>query len=304
MAYTDLDNKLVAADIQEKLYQDKSFLDLAVNDDSIISARQKQVVVPQSGALPDVEIDETGTLASASRTETSLKYDVHSYRTKPILIRDFEDYFTNYDKQDSVTREQASQLKDKFTSHCLHLWASQSTHKISSSGTARTGSLGSGAGDRKAITFADLLKVKKQLIKDGGSQTRGSYVAIINSEMYGDLMSMSEVKNGYNRDSSSLDDGSIGEFLGFTFFLREDLPLIKASNNTVVAFGTTGATAHVVGAMFYHKDFVRRAISPEVQVYLEVSASKAGVEISSELWAGASLCREDKKGFVLLMEEK
>ncbi|MCY4418884.1 MAG: phage capsid protein [Cytophagales bacterium] len=304
MSYTDLDNKLVASDIQEKLYQDKSFLEIAVNDDSLISARQRRVVIPQAGSLPEVAIDAKGPLTSASRTETFTQYDVHSYRTNPILIRDFEDYFTNYNKQDSVTREQALQLKDKVAAHCMHLWASGSTEKINSTGSERLSSFGGSTGNRKAFTFQDLLSVKKKLIKDGGTQSPGSYVAIINSEMYSDLMKLDEVKNGQYRSNHSLDNGSIGEFLGFTFFLREDLPTYNASNKNIKPFASTGGSSEVIGAIFYHKDLVRRAISPEVQVYLEVSASKAGVEISSEVWAGASLSRSDKKGFVILIEAK
>ena len=310
MAYSDIDNKIVAADIQEKLYQDKSFLDLVINDDAFVNAHQRKVVIPQVGTLPSVEIDSSDELSTQSISETHTSYEVHSYRTKPILIRDFEDYFTSYNKQESITMEQAAQLKDTYTSHAIYNWAkgipSTQTSKrvLLSTGENRTAS--TGTGNRKKITFADLLNAKKTLIKDGGEQASSSYIAIINSEVYSDIMSLKEVKEGTYRSNSSLDNGSIGEFLGFTFFLREKLPIytISGSSATLGSFTEDASASTSVGCLFFHKNLVRKGMSESVKVYLEVSASKAGVEISSELWAGAHLARGDAKGFVVLAEGK
>lgn len=307
MAYTDIDNKIVAADIQEKLYQGKSFLDMVINDDAFVNAHQRKVVIPQVGSLPDVVIDSTATLAVQDVSDTHESYEVHSYRTKPILIRDFEDYFTNYNKQESVTREQAAQLKDTYTSHAVYSWAKEAattTNRILlSSGTNRSASVGTG--NRKKVTFSDLLNVKKKLIKDGGEQTPGAYIAIVNSEVYSDIMSLTEVKEGAYRSNYSLDNGSIGEFLGFTFFLRESLPVYTVSGSTATIGSFTQASGNntSVGCLFFHKNLVRKGMAESVRVYLEVSASKAGVEISSELWAGAHLARSDAKGFVSLVEK-
>ena len=280
---------------------------MVVNDDAFVNAHQKKVVIPQIGTLPAVVIDSTSTLAAQSVADTHESYEVHSYRTKPILIRDFEDYFTNYNKQESITREQAAQLKDTYTSHAMYSWAKEASNTsgrvIFSSGSTRSASVGSGS--RKKITFSDLLNVRKQLIKDGGEQAPGSYIAIINSEAYSDIMSLDEVKEGAYRSNYSLDNGSIGEFLGFTFFLRESLPVytISGSTATIGGFAHGGSSNTGVGNLFFHKDLVRKGIAESVRVYLEVSASKAGVEISSELWAGAHLARNDAKGFISLVEK-
>lgn len=306
MAYSDIDNKIVAADIQEKLYQDKSFLDMVVNDDAFVNAHQRKVVIPQVGTLPAVSIDSTGTLSVSDITDTHESYEVHSYRTAPVLVRDFEDYFTNYNKQESITREQAAQLKDTFTSHAMYSWAkgasTQTGRYILTTGDNRSASVG--IGNRKKITFSDLLGVKKQLIKDGGEQAPGAYMAIINSEAYSDIMSLTEVKQGSYRSNYSLDNGSIGEFLGFTFFLRESLPIYNVTSGaaTIGTFTQSASNKTCAGCLFFHKNLVRKGMSESIRVYLEVSASKAGVEISSELWAGADLARTDARGFMALVE--
>ena len=81
---TQLDNKLIATDIQEKLSQQQSFIDYVVNDDIYAAQtfRYKQVNVPQAGALPDVEIDSTSSLSLLSRSDTHTSYQLYSYRTK------------------------------------------------------------------------------------------------------------------------------------------------------------------------------------------------------------------------------
>ena len=64
MFQTLLDNKLIAADVQEKVTESASFIDHVVIDDAfaLTAARDKKVAVPQAGALPDVKIDDTSNL--------------------------------------------------------------------------------------------------------------------------------------------------------------------------------------------------------------------------------------------------
>ena len=311
MIHTQLDNKLIATDIEEQLTQKQSFIDYVVNDDIYAAqvARYKQVNVPQAGALPDVEINSTSALSLISRSDTYTDYTLHSYRTNPILVRHFEDYFTNYEKQQSITSEQATQLKDTFSKHSMHTWADQvnestgkNNRKLLSSGTNRSSSVGTG--NRKAFTFNDLLSVRKQLSKDGGNQSAGNYIGVINADMYSDLLKIEEVRQSYHKLTPSERSGAVAEFMAFTIFLREDLPVFQsgAKSATLVDLGTTAPNAGSSSAIFFHKDMIRRAVSCAISVFLEVSAGSAGVELSSEVFAGSTLARTDAKGCVLLLE--
>ena len=308
MNKTSLDNKIISSDIQEKIQKNQNFLDYIIQDDAYaidITSSSKNISIPQTSVLPQVSIDSTAALSVQSSTDIHSSYDIHSYRTSPILIRNFEEYFTSYDKQQNIARDQASQLKDTFTKHTIHLWSKQGESKaVKTTGTKRAASYGTGK--RKALTFSNLLSIRQQLIKDGGSQGSGSYFAVINSAMYADLMKTDEVKKDNYALTNPSVEGAAFDFLGFTFFLRDDLPLFDVSNAPKI--GTYGATPSganaAAGALFFHKDFARRAISPNLAVYAEVSASRAGVELSSELFAGTSLVRTDAKGFALLTEDK
>lgn len=311
MTNTHLNNKLIATEIQEHLSQSQSFIDHVVIDDAYAARgpRDKKVAVPQAGTLPDVVIDSTDDLSVVSRTDTYMEYSISSYRTKPILVRNFDEYFTNYDKQQSVTREQASQLKNTFIKKALHIWATQlnssssaSGRKILSTGANRNAS--TGTGNRKALTFNDLLSVRKQLVKDGGDQTAGQYFAVLNAELYADLLKLDEVKEGNYRLSAPTLSGAVAEFMGFTFFLREDIPKFASGSTSanLLGFDASGGNTAAVAALFFHRDLVRRALSAEVSIFIETSAGRAGVELSSELFAGASLARTDARGCVLLIE--
>ena len=144
----------------------------------------------------------------------------------------------------------------------------------------------------------------KKLIKDGGEQSPGNYFAILNAEFYADLMKLTEVKNAHYNFASSSVRGAAFDFLGFTFFLRDDVPAFSngTANGTLYASTATRANTASAAAVFFHRGLVRRAISPNLSVYLEVSAGRGGVELSSELFAGSSLARTDAKGFAVLVE--
>ena len=308
MIKTSLDNKIISSDIQEKIQKNENFLNYIIQDDAYaidITSTSRNIAIPQASTLPKVSVDSTAALSVQDSTDIHSSYTIHSYRTSPILIRNFEEYFTNYDKQQNIAQNQAAQLKDTFTKHAVYLWSKQGEAKaIKTTGAKRSASYGSG--NRKALTFSDILKIRQQLIKDGGSQGSGSYFAVINSALYGDLIQTTEVKSGNYALTNASTPGAAFDFLGFTFFLREDLPSFNVNKVPAIdTYGTTpsGASAGA-GALFFHKDFVRRAISSHLAVYADVSASRAGVELSSELFAGTSLVRTDAKGFVVLTEDK
>ena len=191
----------------------------------------------------------------------------------------------------------------------MYLWANQvskgsnaSSRKLLSSGSNRKGSVGTG--NRKALTFNDLLSIRKQLSKDGGDQSAGNHIGIINADMYSDLLKIAEVRQSYHKLTASDTAGAVAEFMGFTLFLREDLPIFQsgASDAALVGLSTTTPNLGSSAAVFFHKDMVRRAISGAVSVFLEVSAGNAGVELSTEIFAGSTIARTDSKGCVLLLE--
>ena len=310
MATTQLDNNVIATDIRENIFRPNSFIDQVVIDDiyATHALRNKTIQVSQIGTLPEVTIDSTSDLSLASNDDARMEYDVHTYQTAPILVRNFEEYFTDYHTQQNITTEQASQLKEAFTKHSMHLWGKQiqandTNRKLFSTGTRRNTSVGSG--QRKAITFNDLLSVRKQLIRDGGDQRAENYFGILNAEMYADLLKLDEVKNGNHRLHSPTIAGAVTECMGFTLFLREDLPRFSKISNrtTLLELDATASSTTLAAGVFFHKKLVRRAICSNVSVFLEVSAGRGGVELSTELLAGSSLARTDNHGCVLLLED-
>ena len=310
MTQTSIDTRLIATDIEEGLRRTKTFLDHVIADDGYAQqvSRYKEIHVPQAGALPEVGIDQEGALTLQATSDTHTSYSLHTYRTNPILVRNYEDYLTSLEKQRSITSEQASQLKNAFCKHSMELLTKQligsserTQRQLVTTGSPRSSSVGSG--NRKSFSFSDLLAVRKQLIRDGGDQSDGQYIGVLNAELYADLLQLEEVHQSHHKLSKASSAGAVSEFMGFQLFLREDLPnFVTGSKAAALVSGLSTPNAASPAALFFNRNLVRRAIAPEVAVYLDMSAPRGGVELSSELHAGVSLARTDARGLVVLLE--
>ena len=312
MTPSSIDNRLIATEIEERLRETKTFIDHVVLDDIYAGnvSLYKTINVPQTGALPEVAIDDSSELSVQTTRDTHTTYKMHSYRTKPILIRNYEDYLTSLEKQQNITQEQATQLKNAFCKHSMHKLATQvvlsstrNKRQLLTTGSARTSS--QGTGNRKSLSFSDLLAIRKQLIKDSGGQGTGRYIGVLNAEMYADMLQLNEVKRSHLDLSNSSTAGAVSDFMDFTFFLREDLPVFASGSKSsgMTSFSSSSVpNAASAAALFFNADLIRRAISPEVSVYLDVSATHGGAGLSSEVYGGVSLARTDSRGMVLLLE--
>ena len=304
MVSHSLNHEVLATDITAQLQAHKNFLDDVLRDDALLDGSQSRLVVSETGILPDVEVDSKVAIAPQTSQHIVVDYRLRSHRTSPVVIRHFEQYFTDYEKQKHVSTEQAIQLKESVAARALYDWAlgcGTGARRLTS-GSTRTASYGTG--NRKALTFNDLLGVKKQLVRDSGHLGEGEWIGIVNANMYGDLMGLSQVQNGHYMVDAHEEGKSALRFLGITFYLREDLPAyaVSGANTTLSTYGSSVLNNHCAGALFFHKRLLRAAISQIVNVYADVSATYGGLTLSSEIKAGASCVRTDGKGLVILVE--
>lgn len=265
----------------------------------------KTVHLPQSGASPAVEINR-GTLpaTSAVRTDADSTYNLDSYTSDPTVIRDIDAIEVSYDKRASVLSDHITTLNSQIGHYMLTKWAPAAAARIVRTTGANRAPMSAGAtGTRKLVTVADFIQAKRILDKDD-VPTEGRFV-ILPSEMYNDLLSIGDVLTSEKMGSANLASGAVGRLLGFDIYIRSNVLTFTNSATPVVKLpsAATAATDNAA-ALFWQKDFVRRAIG-ETKVFAnENDPQYYGSIFSAEVRAGGKRARLDEKGVVVLVESE
>ena len=289
-------------DITQNLFPSNSFLQASRNDTGFV-VDGKVVHLPQVGAAPGVVVNRSAFPAGASqRTDTDSTYNLDSYTSDPTHIRDLEIIEASYDKRMSVLEDHIGSINDSLAYGVAVGWAAtQANRIIRTTGDNRPAMSPGATGNRKKILVADFLAAKRVLDKDN-VPSENRYV-LLPSEMYNDLLTLSEVLAWDKMGTANLPTGAIGRLLGFNIYIRsEALIFNNAANPVVKALGQAAHSSDNAGALFWHKDFVRRALG-EVKLFMKDNDPQFyGSVMSAEVRAGGRRARADEKGVVCLVE--
>ena len=295
-----------AKDIAEQLFPSDSFMVQGINDDSWVE--NKTVNLNQSGALPGVKRNRTTVPATITqRTDVSPNYDLHEHTTDPTLIRDIEEVEVNYNKRQSVLRLHVASLNLDCANWMQYYWGASESENIIRTSGANTDAVVAGAtGTRKKLTIDDLVKAKS-LMDDMDVPANGRYM-LLPAYMYNNLI-IDEKELLMNLEFSGrarIQDGEIMKVLGFNLFKRGKKNLLTYSNAATpvkrTPDATTGATTANSAAIFWHKDFVRRA-KGAVKVFADIDeAAYYGSIFSSLARTGGRIDRSDETGVGVIVE--
>jgi hypothetical protein len=313
----ELAKRVFLSDIQPQLFASGSFMARAINDDQYVNVNS--VELPHSGTIPNVAVNRASVPATISqRSDSATNYLLEELTTDPTVIQMSEALIVNYDKRASVLDQQMKALKLKAANRLLQKWGAgtDAAHTLSTTGSTRATYSPGGVltGVRKALTVNDMTRVRQLFMTDDVLTDNVSLqgVAVIPASMYTDLLQLPQFTQYYQYgvNTQPLMEGVVGKAFGFDFYVRSQV-------NYMANAGTTGANLKIEGAfgaaitlaatdqpaaVFYHPDYVRKAMG-DIKVFInEDQAAYYGSLFSMAVRFGGLQARNDSKGVVTLIE--
>lgn len=289
-----------SSDLSKNLFPANEYYKQSKNDSAFVDADSVQL--PHTGTIPTVKVDRTTKGSASKRTDAASEYKLHEFSTDPTWLQYSEALLVAYDKRASILSEHVMALNTAIADYMASAWGgSANVTIIRSTGADRpVAGVPTGTGTRKRFALADIQGAATQLNNDDIPQD-GRYAVITPTQME-DMLQIPEVKSSDFNKVKPLVDGSVGYFLGFHFFVRSRVNIFT-TGGTIRPYGSeTTAVTDCAGAIFWHKDFVRRAEGKN-KVFLNIDdAELYGSKFSALVRAGGLAARTDGKGVVNLVE--
>ena len=287
-------------DLVENLYADNTFASRSVDHSAFVDG--KKVHVPNAGAPPTVKKNRATVPASvAKRTEVNLEYEINEYTTDPILVSNAENVELSYSKRKSVIRNTALALQSEAHADLIYSWVpSDKPETVATSGGSVVAHIATATGNRKALTKADILKVKAKF--DAADVPQTGRCILLDSDMYNQLLeSLTDAQSNAFLATADASRGIIGKLYGFDFYMRSKVAKTTAAG-VLKEWTATAAATDSAAALAWQEDCVSRALGQNVLFENEGDASYYGDVLSGLVRTGGRYMRNDKKGVCLIYQ--
>jgi len=200
-------------DIQETLYEGNEMLTRSVDHSGFIVGNV--VHIPNSGAKPAAEINRSSFPATITeRTDVDRTYNVNSFTTDPIRVRNFEEIQTSYAKRSSVMGQHIETIKESIGVHTLYNWAADATEvagRIITSTGAATAKLpnGTATGTRDLVTMDDIRSAAAMLDKD--NVPKSGRVMTMPVDLYYELIATDSVASADRFGAATQQNGVVNK---------------------------------------------------------------------------------------------
>lgn len=296
-----LQQEVWIADIEENLFEGSEFILNSTNHDSFVV--NSTVHVPQAGSAPAIDKNRTSLPATITqRTDTEVTYPVDSFTTDPILVQDFDELQTSYQKRQSVLADHVSVLNERMGTEVANIWALSANAKNVRTSGASTGSLPPGAtGTRKRVVKEDIANLAKTLDKDLVPST--DRFLLMPTDLYYELFEIDALLRRDFMDRTALPQGVINTLFGFQIMIRPTVVIYDNVTDPVKkAVGAASAIDDNFGCIAWHRSAVAKALGG-TKVFLQEDAPEYyGSIFSAEVALGARQMRSDAKGIVSLIQ--
>jgi hypothetical protein len=302
-AYVAITVTIWLSQLEELLFPDNSFADRAVDDTPFVSSGGNTVVIPQSGAAPNVEVNRSNLPAAISqRTDTTNDYPLEFLTSDPTLITDIEQLEVSYPKLQSILMPHAQAIETKAAATLAVNWTPDGAdNQVRTTGASRPAGSPGATGSRKALTRADFV--------DGLTLLRRMDVpingicALVPASMLGDLFKIDDFVHVDKIGGDALRSGIIGRILGVDLYIRSTgVVFTNASPPVKKAYNAATTTADNEAIIMWHPNFVRKA-KGQLKVYEKIDdPAYYGSLFSASLYYGGKYGRSDKKGIVAIIE--
>lgn len=299
-------------ELQKVLFPDNSFYKSSRMEGGI-GPDVTKVEIPISGLIPSAKSGDPATLPLqvTEREDDVKEYPVEQVYVPPVLVRRENEIVTNYGKRQDVISQFAEQINTRVADIAAVEWGSAGgsdfIHQTTGT-TNRPTSLIGGTGNRKRVTYDDLVAVRTLFNKMNLPAGGGMY-ALWTPDMLEDLFLIDKLTDQDKVQIANVRNGQVGTIFGFQSKMRwNDL---KGSNGLVYSSDASvkrtideaNQATDNAAALFWHSAMVRHAegnaktiISRDVPGYL------GGTIIEAVVRFGATQSRKDGKGVVSLVE--
>lgn len=290
-----------SSDLAKNLFPMNEYYKMSKNDSAFVDADSVQL--PHVGTIPAVQLDRTTKGDATKRADSPSEYKLREFSTDPTWLQYSEALLVEYDKRASILEEHVNALNTAIADYMAAAWgASAGVATLRTTGENRPVSgVTAGIGTRKRLVLDDLHRVQKAF--DEANIPQGGRYAVITPAMQEDMLKINEVKSSdYNR-VKPLVEGTVGRFLGIDFYVRSRVNIFTAGG-TIRPYGSeTTAATDCGGAIFWHKDFTRRA-EGGCKVFMEIDTPELyGSAFSALCRAGGLAARKDGNGVINMVED-
>ena len=305
LAFMAIQKEIWATDIAENVFPDNGFMTECRDDSEFLSGHT--VHLPQAGATPNSQKNRTVLPATAQkRTDTTADYTVDELTTDPVVLQMTEEIEASYPKRQSLLHDHVETLATGAANIATYVWTpDQAANILPTSGAARAAYKSYQAGNRKAMTKADILNAQRVL--NGMNVPQNGRCCLIDSDLLMDLLLIPEFTQAYAiGQNSTVMDGSIAKLFGFKFYVRSNTTLFTVAG-VKKSPDTASAATDNVSALFWHPSFVRFAhgttTNGGIQVFEQASNPLFyGDVFSALLRVGGRIARTDQRGVVAVYE--
>lgn len=282
--------------IMENLYADNSFMTKSQNWDEYATAGAKTVVVPQAGLAAGYERNRTSFPANATDIpDGDIEFTMVNYTSNPVHVRNLDKLQLSYDKVTSKVNNMLANIKDGMAVDLLYAWRPEVGYIIDTTGANVESGLVGSTGQRKALTFADVVKAGK--IMNKMNVPKAGRVLLVTSDMHADLLLDPDVKDKFNTTLANLNTGVLGTLAGFTVMERSATLACTTAKAVKVPSAAIAATDSEI-AIAWHPSYVGRSMNDVKTYYKPNDPQWFGNIISMEANLGGRKAYSDGKGVV------
>lgn len=294
-----------SAEVQKELFESISYINnsKAFQDMQAVS----QFTIPNSGAITAGVDDYVRPLTPGQRTDSETVIAMAGLKVDPFYVKLDEQWSLAYDKRADITSGIANALADDMAQRVYHSWLASAdmSKSVKTTGAATASKPADAVGTRKKLTYSDILDANE--ILDLQNVPAAGRVLSVHPSMVKDIKKLTEFNNSDQISTELLKTGTIGMIDGLKVVVAiapNVLVDAVASGDTAEAlgYGVTGTTESYFAAVF-HPDFVCRVVG-QTQVFVNMAdATYTSDVISSTQRVGGGLVRNDKKGYVAIVQE-
>ncbi len=295
-----------SSEIHKELFEQKDYTSLAQNFSTM--ADMASFVLPQSGAISAVVDNYARPLTAVQRVDTGKTITLMGLATEPYYVKLDEQHELSYDKRASISSHLVEAVSDLAKTKIFWGWMNDvvwATASVKTTGLSGATSPSGATGNRKKITYRDIIKANELL--DLQNVPQDGRVMVIHPSLYVDLKGLTEFVENQVYSDDLLKQGIVGTVDG--------IKIIKANTNSVLvnsvasgstpsmaAYGATGTT-YSYSALVYHPSFVARVIG-QSQLFVNMDDAlytSSVMTLTQRVGGGAS--RQDGKGLVAIVQE-
>lgn len=279
------------------LFADNTFMGRSIDHSAFVN--NLTVHVPNAGAAPTVVKGRSEFPASVGqRSDSDLNYSISEFTTDPFRISNAEEVELSYDKRENIISASRAALQEAVADELIKSWVPSGFAKVATTGDSVDAHMASATGNRKAVTKADILAVKKEFDKNNIPQE--GRCMLMDYEMYNQLLSaLTESQANAFLASADAQKGIVGKLYGFDIYLRSKVLRVNAAG-TAITSGTTATDG--AGALAWQNTCVSRAMGETSLFEREKDPAYYGDIVSALVRAGGKYVRTDKAGVVVLYQ--